>query len=490
MVLDRDKLKKLLKENMPMKKPIVIIFLLSFCLYCCFACTTTEVQDEFSKEVDTLFKQWDRKDSPGAVIGIIKDGKLIYSRGYGMACLEYNIPLTTQTKMNLASVSKQFTAMVIAILVENGAISLDDDIRKYIPELHAFSNSITIRHIVHHLSGYRDYNMIINLTGDYLRTHNETLDILYKQKGLNFTPGAKFNYCNSGYFLLSEIVERVTGQTLAEFSQEHIFKPLNMDDTMFKDNRGIVVKKRAFGYKTHENTFRRIVSTRDFVGAGGVFTTIDDLTKWDHNFYDNKLGKGTNELIDMFLETGMLNNGERTDYAFGVYVNEYRGLLRIRHGGNWDGFNASYWRFPDQKFSIVILANLNSITTRNLARQIADLYLNENFKDNTEKSIPSNIRTESAINKQIDITIEQLREFIGSYYSEEIDVTYNIGVYEDNLCIKAKNGKWIDLTPTHDDRFKVDYITLDFKRDSQDNVNFFLLDAGERVIDLRFNKVQ
>jgi CubicO group peptidase (beta-lactamase class C family) len=452
--------------------------------------TTMQTQDEMTKEVDALFEHWEKEDSPGSVVGIIKDGRLIYSRGYGMACLEYNIPLTPQTKMNLASVSKQFTAMAIAILVGNGTISLDDDIRKYIPELHSFSNPITIRHLVHHQSGFRDYNMIMNLTGNYLRTHKETLNILYKQKGLNFIPGEKFSYCNSGYFLLCELVERVTGQTLAEFSRKHIFEPLKMSDTMFKDNRSIVVKERAFGYKTYKNAFRRFVSTRDFVGAGGVFTTIDDLAKWDANFYDNKLGKSTNELISLFHETGKLKNGEKTDYAFGVYVNEYRGLQRIRHGGNWDGFNASYWRFPDQKLSIMVLANLNSISTKSLARQIAEIYLKDYFEADAEISNPSQIVTNSNNNKQIDVTIEQLIDYIGIFYSDEIDVTYEIGVPKDNLCIKALNGNWIDLTPIQNDRFKVDYITIDFKRGLQDKVSYFLLDAGERVIDLKFNKVK
>lgn len=446
--------------------------------------------DDLSKKVDALFERWDKKDSPGSIVGIIKDGQLIYSRGYGMACLEYDIPLTPQTKMNLASVSKQFTAMAIAILVEKGAISLDDDIRKYIPELHPFSNTVTIRHLVHHTSGFRDYNMLMNLTGDYLETHKGTLDILYKQKGLNFTPGEKFSYCNSGYFLLCELVERVSGQTLAEFSRKNIFGPLNMSDTMFKDNRSIVVKNRAFGYKTYKGTFRRIVSTRDFVGAGGVFTSIDDLAKWDANFYENKLGKGTSELIKLFHETGTLNNGEKTNYAFGVYVNEYRGLERIRHGGNWDGFNASYWRFPDQKFSIMILANHASIRTRSLAGQIADIYLKDYFKDDPQKSNPSQMATKSNNDKQIDISLEQLKDYVGSFFSDEIDETFKIGIPKDNLCLKTENGRWIDLAPIANDRFKLEYITIDFKRDLQDSVCCFLLDAGERVVDLKFDKVK
>jgi len=331
--------------------------------------------------VDGLFAEWDRPDSPGCALGIVQDGRLVYKRGYGMANLEHAIPISSRTVFRIGSTSKQFTAACIALLAEQGKLSLDDDIRKYLPEMPEYERPITIRHLIHHTSGLRDYLTLMDLAGvrdDDYYTDEEVIAMLARQKALNFAPGDEYLYSNSGYFLLAAIVKRVSRQSLREFAEEQILNPLGMENTHFHDDHTMVVKHRAAGYSPREEGGYRIdMTTLDVVGDGGVFTTVEDLFLWDQNFYEDRLGgKG---LIARLLTPGRLNSGEPLDYAFGLMVSDYKGVPTISHGGTFVGFRAEMIRFPEQSLSVICLANLSSINPSRLARQVADIYLADAF---------------------------------------------------------------------------------------------------------------
>jgi CubicO group peptidase (beta-lactamase class C family) len=247
-----------------------------------------------TQDVDRLFAKWNKPDSPGAVIAIIKDGAIIYSRGYGMANLDYGMPNTPSTVFHLASVSKQFTAFAIYLSAQDGKLSLDDDIRKYLPELHDFGKRITIRHLLHHTSGLRDQWNLLALAGwrleDVIRAE-DVLDLIWRQKELNFDPGSAYLYSNTGYTLLGLIVERVSGKPLSEFAQERIFRPLGMAHTHFQNGYGTIVKDRAYSYeRTGHGGYEYVALSYSTVGPSSLFSTVGDLALWDQNFYTGQIG--------------------------------------------------------------------------------------------------------------------------------------------------------------------------------------------------------
>ncbi len=338
--------------------------------------------DEKTRRVDALFKHWDRSDSPGCSLGIVREGRLIYEHGYGMANLEHDIPITSETVFRIASTSKQFTAMSLLLLEQDSALSLDDDIRKYLPYMPDYGRPISIRHLVQHSSGIRDYEGITSLLGvadEDAYIQQEVLELLARQKALNFAPGERFLYSNSGYVLLGEIVARVSGKTLRQFVDERIFRPLGMRVSMIRDDHTEMIENRASGYAPLEDGgFRIAESNFDLVGDGSVFTTVRDLYRWDQNFYHHKIG-GEN-LAEPQHETLVLNDGRNIPYAAGLEIGAYGGLRFVAHSGSWVGFKAQLLRFPEQRFSVICLCNDESANPTALALQIADLYLADQFE--------------------------------------------------------------------------------------------------------------
>jgi len=289
-------------------------FVLSICLLLIFVAPTQQASvsqaythTDLTDQVDELFKQWDRNDSPGAALGIFKDGRIIYARGYGVANLEYSLPWTPQTPSRTGSISKQFVGMCIAILAEQGKLSLDENIQTYFPDWPDYNGQITLKHLLYHTSGVREYLTLVELMGKpegsgYVYTPNELVRTLARQKELNFKPGEMYSYSNSGYFLLSEIVSRVSGMKTSAFAKKHLFDPLGMKNTHFHDDPNKIVKNRAYGYSPKKGEGFRIDIVRlKVIGDLGVFTTIEDFLKWDQNFYKNKLGKGTPDLLETVL---------------------------------------------------------------------------------------------------------------------------------------------------------------------------------------------
>ncbi|MFQ5744851.1 MAG: serine hydrolase domain-containing protein [Acidobacteriota bacterium] len=447
--------------------------------------------DERSARADQLFEPWDRRDSPGAALGIFKDGRIIYARGYGMANLEYHIPITPSTVFRVGSVSKQFTAMAVSLLAQSGKISLDDDIRKYLPELPDYGRPITIRHLIHHTSGIRDYLTLQFLGGrddDYFYTPQEVIDLLARQEEVNFTPGDKFLYSNSGYFLLAEIVARASGMKTRDFAAKKIFEPLEMSHTHFHDQRNRIVRDRASGYAPEGNGYRIDMTQLEMIGDGRVFTTVEDMFRWDQNFYDNKLGNGGPELIDTILTRGRLNDGTRLDYAFGLTVSTYRGERTIGHGGSFVGFRAAYLQFPDYRFSVVVLANLSTVNPSRLCRSIADIYLEDQFTEPVVEESPADrVGGDNASGEGSELTATKLREYAGDYFSNELQVTYRLRIQDGKLLLAVRTMPEALLTPVSVDQFRVDERRLQFLRDGDGKVSGFTLQAG-RVRNLKFER--
>ena len=339
--------------------------------------------DDRTREVSELFAVFNQPGSPGCSVGVIRDGNFIYKRSFGYGSLELGVPLTSESIFYMASVSKQFTAASIVLAAEQGHLSLDDDVRKYLPELPDYGRRITLRQMLHQTSGFRDFLDLVFISGRNaadLASPAEILKLIARQKGLNNVPGAEWVYSNSNYFLLGEVLRRATGKSLAHFAAENIFQPLGMTHTLFYEDNTLVVPNRVAAYDPgQEGNFLVDWSTSyDIVGGGGLMSSVDDLLSWDRNFYANKLGKGT---LPVELQShGVLNNGNQIDYALGLSLGDYRGLPIVEHNGALFGYHSAFLRFPQERFSVIVLCNLATAGPEALARKIADLYLAPDFK--------------------------------------------------------------------------------------------------------------
>jgi len=351
------------------------------CSACSLAAAASDVQQDaadLDRKVDQVFAAYNKPDTPGCALGIVRDGEFIYKKAYGTASLELGVPLTTQAVFYMGSVSKQFTAASVVLAAEQGYLSLDDDVRKYVPELPSYGKTITLRQMLHHTSGFRDILGLLLLAGrnfEDIHPTSELLDLLSRQKALNYVPGDEFLYSNTNFFLMSVVIRRATGKPLSQFADENIFKPLGMTHTRFYDDHTVVVPGRVPAYEPRPaGGFRIDWSTNfDKIGDGGLMSSVDDLLEWDRNFYANKLGKGT--LLKEIETQGVLNNGKQIEYALGLFISTYRGLPIVEHGGALFGYRTELLRFPQQKFSVITLCNVGTSNPGRLSYQIADLYL-------------------------------------------------------------------------------------------------------------------
>src|SRR5215831_8673512 len=337
-----------------------------------------EREAERERKVDQLFASYDKPDSPGCALGVVRNGEFVYKRGYGQGSLELGVRLTPQSVFYMGSVSKQFTAASVVLAAEQGFLSLDDDVRKYVPEIPSYGKPIALRKMLHHTSGFRDILSLLFLAGrnsEDIHPTSELLDLLSRQKALNFTPGDEFLYSNTNYFLMSVVIRRATGKPLSRFAEENIFKPLGMTHTSFYDDRTVVLPGRVAAYAPRPGGgFRVDWSTNyDMVGGGGLMSSVDDLLLWDRNFYDNKLGKGT--LLKEMQTPGGLNNGKQIEYALGLFISKYRGLPIVAHDGANFGYRTTLLRFPEQRFSVISLSFISNSNPLRLSYEVADLYL-------------------------------------------------------------------------------------------------------------------
>ena len=448
--------------------------------------------------VDAIFAPWDETGSPGCALGVVEDGEFIYERGYGFANLDWDIPSATDTVFYVGSVSKQFTAAVIALLAEEGTVDLDENIREYFPEIPKYVRPITVRHLVHHTSGLRDIYTLMSLAGIRLEdvfTDEQAIELIAAQRETNFEPGSEYLYSNSGYFLLAQLVERASGKTLREFAEERIFAPLGMEDTHFHDRPSHIVDRRAISYQDSDVDFDNYIATghREFqvsylgnfdkVGAGGLYTTVRDLLLWDRNFYSGDVGG--RPFLDLIHTRGALNDGSQLTYAFGLTVDEYRGLKTVSHGGSMMGFKAAYLQFPEQRFSVITTCNLGSINPMPLSQQVADVYL----EDQLALALPSrtNVQRSNSSTASDPFSNHELVAFAGTFYSDELDVTYELAVENGQLWLRLRNTPPRLLRKLEDGLARAGTWNLTFEHDVGEIASAFTINAG-RVTNIRFKR--
>lgn len=466
------------------------------------------VADEQSDQVDKLFATWDKDDSPGAVVAIVKDGETLYSNGYGLANLEHGVSNSPKTIFHVASVSKQFTAFAIFLLEQDEKLSIDDDVRKYIPELPDFGETIRIRHLIHHTSGLRDQWELLVFAGwrmDDVITHNDVLDLVKTQTELNFTPGQQYLYCNTGYTLLAEIVKRVSGKKLKKFCHERIFVPLEMNNTHFHDDHRQIVPNRSDCYWPAPGGWQKAVLSYAVVGATSLFTTTEDLAKWQRNFELMKVG---NERVhERVVTRARLNFGKAIDYAGGVYHGKFEGHATLGHSGGDAGYVCHVERFPEHNLSVIVLANTSVVPAARLAHLAGKIYLdegkeaeeNDTFSSVTNVQMPdqqawgngsflSPVDREPVAKTWDDV---DLSEIAGSYYSPELDVSYELVVEDERLKLRRRKYGTQTCRRLAEDKFRVSSglsmeIQLERDEDSKE-VSGFRVNTS-RVKNLQFEK--
>jgi len=436
------------------------------------AATPPTLPDSIVHRIDSVFARYDRPDVPGCAVGVYENGGIAFEKGYGSANLEYGIPISPTTPFIMGSVTKQFTAAAIALLVDQGRISLDDDVHKYIPELPDYGQRITINELVHHTSGLRDFWALVETAGmrlDDTYAVSDVLDLASRQKHLEFAPGTEYDYSNTGYVALGEIVRRVSGESLARFEADQIFGPLGMTHTHFQDDHTVIVPGRAYAYAPRDSGWRIDVWNNDIVGQGGLMTTVEDLQKWDENFYTGKVGGP--RFLALQLEQGRLANGTVLAYAFGLEVGTYRGLKLVEHTGSTGGYRTIISRFPSVHTSVVALCNASNITTTTLSHHVADIVLASAFTaPPPAPRVPNAARARQA--SASTLAPADAKRFAGHYHSDELDATFAIRDSAGTLLLERPRNQPAALEATGAQTFRAGNMTLTF------NAAGFTLDVG------------
>ncbi len=457
------------------------LFFLSAIIVLIAASTFGQAADApVDKQIDQLFSKYNSA-TPGVAVAVVKDGKIVFAKGYGTANLEYDLPITPKTVFQIASVSKQFTAFATYLLEKQGKISLDDDIRKYIPEIPDVGKTIRIKHLLAHTSGVRDQAALLSLagwrSGDLATTEN-VLRFLSRQKDLNFEPGSQFLYSNSGYTLLAEIIRRASGQTFAEFAKKNIFEPLSMNDTQIYDDHEKIVKKRADSYELKNSIYKRMPLNDSVAGPSNLYTTVEDMAKWVLNFEKPVVGDA--ELIRRFNEPSLLNKGDRVVWgisdgdpgyhAKGQIQWNYRGLRLMSHGGHSAAFRSFLGRFPDKRLAVVALSNDEHYSNFDTSIKIAEMYLKDDLKPMPVASpatAPPRPATEPNTN---------LKDFEGRFYNEELDTAYNARVVNGKLLLSHIRHGEIELADAGKDKFsgRIEFpVQIEFVRTTNGAVTGF-----------------
>jgi CubicO group peptidase (beta-lactamase class C family) len=448
--------------------------------------------DKSDAAVDGVFADFAKPGSPGCSVAVARDGKLLYAKGYGMANLELDVPLSPSSVFDIGSTSKQFTAASILLLEKQGKLSIDDDVHKFLPELPVYGKKITILNMLNHTSGLRDYLVLFELSGentDSVSTDEEAVALIARQKALNFDPGSEYLYSNTGYFLLSVIVKRVSGKSLRDFAAENIFQPLDMTHTQYRDSHTSLIANRVLAYEALEKGTRYTLNVSYFeqTGDGAVHTTVADLLKWDENFYSAKVGG--RELLAEMQQTATLTSGKHLSYAKGLSVGSYRGLHTVRHGGSWGGYRAELLRFPDQHFSVVCLCNRSDGNPSRHANQVSEIYLGNLMKEKPPTKDDDD-EEDSKPRPKISVPDAELAALAGDYSSDELGVTYRFSIANGKLTLAGildvgiprsneLTGK--QIVPVAKDEFELvgdQPINLKFTRDSAGRPASFALDAG------------
>ena len=391
------------------------------------------------EQIDALFKEYEVGARPGCALAVGRNGAAVYARGYGFADLEHNVRITPATLFDIGSVSKQFTAAAVILLELDGKLALADDVRKYIPELPSYGSTITIDHLMHHTSGLRDYNALLSLAGideKDLSNDAQALALIARQRGLNFPTGSRYEYSNTGYFLLSVIVQRVSGRSLAQFARERLFLPLGMSHAQFRDRHDTIIPGRALGYAAAQSEedadppgkdpphFVNALSNWEQTGDGSLHLSVEEALKWNDNFHDPRIGGRA--LVERLQQTGALTNGEPISYARGLSVDRYRGVKRVQHGGNWVGYNAMLARFPEQRTSIAVFCNFEGAEAAALSNKVADVLL----ADVLQPASPT------AAGRNVAAAPSSHGRFVGSYFADQTQTVFEVSESAQVLTLK------------------------------------------------------
>jgi CubicO group peptidase (beta-lactamase class C family) len=347
-----------------------------------------ELSPDISSRIDAIFAEWDRPDSPGVALGIYQDGKIAYSRGYGMSNLEHGIPIVPDSIFHIASISKQFAGIAIALLAHEGKLDVDTDIRTWLPEVPDFGPTITLRHLMQHTSGLRDQWSLLAFAGwreEDLVTDDDVLDLVSRQRELNFPPGERYLYSNTGFTLMSLIVKRVSGQTLRQFTQERVFGPLGMTRTHFQDDHSEIVPGRTQAYLRRDGGGYRVsIPEFDVAGATSLFSTVEDFFHWNVQFTTERVAPAA--VLEEFQRPGSTNDGKDIGYGWGIATTMYRGVTFIGHSGADHGYRAEYLRSPEHGVGVTVFANYASITPSLLARKVFDVLLEYSLDPREEEA--------------------------------------------------------------------------------------------------------
>ncbi|HEY1911960.1 MAG TPA: serine hydrolase domain-containing protein [Vicinamibacterales bacterium] len=483
--------------------------------------------------VDAVFEKW-TNTTPGCAVGVATNGVPVLAKGYGMADLEHDVPITAQSIFEAGSVSKQFTAAAVLLLAREGKLSLDDQVRKYIPELPDYGSPLTIRHMLNHTSGLRDWGSVAAIAGwprtRRVHTQANMLDIASRQTALNFVPGTHWSYSNTGYNLAAMIVTRVSGKPFPEFTRERLFVPLNMTHTSWRDDFTRVVKGRAIAYSSGVD-FHTDMPFEDVYGNGGLLTTVGDLLKWNEHF--DAATAGDAELIAEQQRPGQFNDGRPHGYGLGLFLETYKGIREVNHSGSTAGYQAFLTRFPAEHVSVAVLCNVSSATPAAYAHDVAEVFLGDAIKTSqatahgltaaqvnaahglyrstlTGLSLTMGAEPDSrhwtfdahgAVASDAYGTSETyqreaewtpppsvLAGYTGTYASDEAEAEMTATVEAGHLQLKRRPDTVIELTPIYLDAFKAGTLgTIIFRRDAAEQITAFSV-VQDRVWDLRFRK--
>ena len=438
------------------------------------------------KLADQLLSNYDREDSPGVAVSVFRDGRTVFSKAYGMANLAYGIPFEIETRTNIGSTSKQFTAFAVMLLVDRGLISLDDDVRDHIPELPDLGETVTIRNLITHTSGYREFLNLLMMSGRRL-DHGDFIDraelikVVQQQPALQNSPGAEFNYNNTAFGLAAAMVERVSEQSFPEFLQENVFGPLGMTRTLVRPSPEHIVRERSEGYTPQaDGTFLEIGDLGGAVGAGGIYSTVGDLQKWIENYSNPTVGNS--EIIEQMMTSFVLTNGDSTGYGFGLFIDEQGGLRRIHHGGADVAHRSQLAYYPEINAGITTQSN-HAGFDGSIAFRLAEAF----FKDDMEIE-EEDVSGQEAGGEPVEGTFdaasydpEAFDEFVGRY---ALDAAPNFILTftreADTLFTQATGQQRLEIVPTSDSTFALLVVeaSVTFHRNPEGGVDALTLNQG------------
>jgi CubicO group peptidase (beta-lactamase class C family) len=379
--------------------------------------------------VDRVFAQWNNRESPGCAVAVGQKGQTLLARAYGMADLEHDVPNTPETIFEAGSVAKQFTSSAVVLLAQDGKLKLEDDVRKFLPEVPDYGTAITLRHMQTHTSGLRDWGSVAGIAGwprgSRVHTHAHVLDIVSRQRALNFPPGYEYSYSNTGYNLLAILVDRVSGTPFPEFTRQRLFQPLGMTHTSWRDDYTRIVKGRALAYAPRPNGYALDMPFENVYGNGGLLTTVQDLLIWNENLASGRLGGPA--YLEMMHRRGVLSDGRQIGYASGLVIGSWGGVAEVSHTGSTGGYRAFLARYPKQELSVALLCNAGNANPGALGHAVADVYLPERTA-----VVPSRAAS-------VQLPVEQLASKAGLYRDARTGDPLNLR-FQDGLLREGNTG--------------------------------------------------